>query len=91
MNLDKVPKEIQDYELMEYCDDEFNFYHDTVKDELVRNGEDIEACEYDIDVSSGKTVIKHIVIWTKTKVYTILHDSWGDQLFSLPRSPTPTK
>jgi len=87
MNLDKVPKEVLEYELMEYCDNDFNFYHDTVRVELERNGEDVEACEYDLDLSSGNTKINHIAIWTKSKVFTIIHDSWGDILFSLPRNP----
>lgn len=88
MNYNNLPDDILNYKLMEYCDDDFNFMQDTIKDVLDQNKEDVEDCDYKYTTTSNGVNISKLVIWTKTKVYTILNDSWGDQLFGLPRNPT---
>ena len=87
MNYKNLPDAILNYELMEYYDDDFNCMHDTIKDVLEQNGEDVEDADYKYVTTSNGVNISKLIIWTKTKVYTIVHDSWGDQLFGLPRNP----
>ena len=84
MNYANLPKEVLEFKLMEYCDEYMNILTDTVKDELDKNGEDIE--NYVVDFAKDNS-IDSLVIWTKTKVFTLLRDGWGDQLIYLPRNP----
>jgi hypothetical protein len=87
MNFANMPEEILNYELMEYYDENFNAFHDTIRDALTHNGEDVVDFDYKYSKDGDKVVIQKLVIWTATKVFSIIHDSWGDQLFGLPRNP----
>ena len=75
MNLSKVPAQVLSYELMEYFDEEFNSYNDTIKDALEKNGEEIVHCEHEFETVAGVTVLNSLVIWTTTKVGTVLRVS----------------
>lgn len=90
MNFNGLPEDILEYKLMEYYDENFNAFQDSVKDALTANAEDVVDFDYKYSRKGEEIVISKLVIWTATKVYSIIHDSWGDQLFALPRNP-PTQ
>lgn len=90
MNFNGLPEDILEYKLMEYYDENFNAFQDSIKDALTTNAEDVVDFDYNYSKKGDGIVIQKLVIWTATKVFSIIHDSWGDQLFALPRNP-PTQ